>query len=96
MYLSGSNDQVKKYVERNCPNFHQRVDTARDVQRAVLRVIFDHAYKGEQESISFGLNLKQHMPTADGATFIASVTAGGVVKPDTTSHPSRAEKTLKN
>ena len=46
-YLSGLNAQVKKYGERNYPDFHCRVDTACDVQWAALKVIFDHAYKGE-------------------------------------------------
>ena len=76
-YVSGVNNQVKTYVKRKYPNFHRHVDTACNVQRVTLKVIVDHAYKGKQESISFGLNLKQHMPTADGATFVATVTAGG-------------------
>ena len=61
-YLAGLNDQVKKYGERKYPDFHRRVDTAYDVQRAAPKAIFDHAYRGDRESISFTLNLKQHLP----------------------------------
>ena len=81
-------------MERNYPDFHCRVNTTCDVQRAALKVIFGHVYKGEQESIIFGLNLKQQLPAADGASFIATVTASGATKQDAASHPSRAEKTL--
>ena len=46
-YLSGLNAQVKKYVERKYPDLHFHVDTACDMQRAALKMIFDHAYKGK-------------------------------------------------
>jgi hypothetical protein len=89
VYLAGLNNQVKKYAERNYPDFHCRVDTTCDVQRATLKVIFDHAYKSDQESISFALNLKQHLLGADGSMFVASaVAAGAATKPEAASHPT--------
>ena len=94
-YLAVLNIQVKRYVERKYSNFHRRVDTAYDVQCAALKVIFDHTYKGKQESISFALNLTQHLLGADGSMFVASVVVpGAAMKPDAASHPSRAEKTF--
>ena len=94
VYLAALNAQVKKYVEKNYPDFYLRADTACNVQLAALKVIFEHAYKGEQESISFALNLKQHLPGADVSTFVASaVVASAVTKPEAVSHPSRAKKT---
>ena len=93
-YLVGLNTQVNKYVTRNYPNFHHQMGTTYDTQRVARKVIFDHAYKGEQGSISFGLNLKHHMPGADVSTFSTNVVVpGAVTNPKTASHPSRAEKT---
>ena len=56
------------------------IDTTCDVQCAVLKVIFDHAYKGKQESINFVLNLKQHLPGADGSMFVVVVVGPGATK----------------
>ena len=94
VYLAALNAQVKKYVERNYPNFHCRVDTACNVQRVVLKVIFDHAYKGNQEDIIFVLNLNQHLTGADGSRCITVVAvAGTTIDPGAVSHLSRAKKT---
>jgi hypothetical protein len=57
-------------------------------------VISDHAYKDNQESISFALNFKQHLSDIYVFTFATDVVVpGAATNPKTTSHLSRANET---